>query len=140
MDIKSALLGELNVIQVAASTNAEETTKVYGRMAGITRFLYENLPSYEVAGYVVFLLVFVLSAIVYKLGFAKKLKLSQNIVIYVFLFLGCIMLTFFALFLPMIEGLIVAALILIVYKTRMWREKEKSNKLPINDSSLAPLP
>ena len=128
LDIKSALLGELNVIQVAASTNAEESTKVYERMAGITRFLYENLPSYEMAGYVVFLLVFVLSAIVYKLGFAKKLKLSQNIVIYVFLFLGCIMLTFFALFLPMIEGLIVAALILIVYKTRMWREKREEQQ------------
>ncbi|MFJ8515400.1 YlaH-like family protein [Lysinibacillus xylanilyticus] len=128
MDIKSALLGELNVIQVAASTNAEETTKVYERMAGITRFLYENLPSYDIAGFVVFLLVFVLSAIVYKLGFAKKLKLSQNIVIYVFLFLGCIMLTFFALFLPMIEGLIVAALILIVYKTRMWREKREEQQ------------
>ncbi|GAB0167338.1 YlaH-like family protein [Lysinibacillus sp. CTST325] len=128
MDIKSALLGELNVIQVAASTNAEETTKVYERMSGITRFLYENLPSYDIAGFVVFLLVFVLSAIVYKLGFAKKLKLSQNIVIYVFLFLGCIMLTFFALFLPMIEGLIVAALILIVYKTRMWREKREEQQ------------
>lgn len=128
LDIKSALLGELNVIQVAASTNAEETTKVYERMAGITRFLYENLPSYDIAGFVVFLLVFVLSAIVYKLGFAKKLKLSQNIVIYVFLFLGCIMLTFFALFLPMIEGLIVAALILIVYKTRMWREKREEQQ------------
>ncbi len=74
LDIKSALLGELNVIQVAASTNAEQTTRVYERMAGITRFLYENLPSYEIAGYVVFLLVFVLSAIVYKLGFAKKVK------------------------------------------------------------------
>ncbi len=128
LDIKSALLGELNVIQVAASTNAEETTRVYERMAGITRFLYENLPSYEIAGYVVFLLVFVLSAIVYKLGFAKKLKLSQNIVIYVFLFVGCIMLTFFALFLPMIEGLIVAALILIIYKTRMWREKREEQQ------------
>ncbi|WP_107923199.1 YlaH-like family protein [Lysinibacillus parviboronicapiens] len=128
MDIKSALLGELNVIQVAASTNAEQTTRVYERMAGITRFLYENLPSYEIAGYVVFLLVFVLSAIVYKLGFAKKLKLSQNIVIYVFLFVGCIMLTFFALFLPMIEGLIVAALILIIYKTRMWREKREEQQ------------
>lgn len=128
LDRKSALLGELNVIQVAVPANVEETTKVYGEMAGITRFLYENLPSYEVAGYVVFLLVFILCAIVYKLGFAKKLKRSQNIIIYVFLFLGCIMLTFFALFLPMIEGLIVAALILIVYKTRLWREKREEQQ------------
>ncbi|MFJ8088727.1 YlaH-like family protein [Lysinibacillus sp. NPDC095746] len=128
MDIKSALLGELNVIQVAAQTNAEETAEAYKKMAGITRFLYENLPNYDIAGYVLFALVFLLSALVYKLGFAKKLKLSQNIVIYIFLFLGCIILTFFALYLPMVEGLIVASLILIIYKTRLWREKREEQQ------------
>lgn len=128
MDIKSALLGELNVIQVAAQTNAEETAEAYKKMAGITRFLYENLPNYDIAGYVLFALVFLLSALVYKLGFAKKLKLAQNIVIYIFLFLGCIVLTFFALYLPMVEGLIVAALILIIYKTRLWREKREEQQ------------
>ena len=97
-------------------------------MSGITRYIYENMPSYEVAGYVVFILVFILSAIVYKLGFARELPLLKNIIIYTFLFLGCIMLTFFAFFLPMIEGLIVAALILIVYKSRMWREKREEKK------------
>lgn len=128
LDIKSALTGELNVIQVATTANAGETEFVFNRMAGITRFLYENLPSYNMAGYVVFILVFLLSALVYKLGFAKQLKMSQNIVIYVFLFLGCILLTFLALFLPMVEGLIVAALILIVYKTRLWREKREEQR------------
>ncbi|MDM5232068.1 MULTISPECIES: YlaH-like family protein [Lysinibacillus] len=128
MDIKSALMGELNVIQVAAQVNAKETEDAYEKMAGITRFLYENMPNYDIAGYVLFFLVFLLSAIVYKLGFAKKLKRSQNIIIYIFLFLGCILLTFFALYLPMVEGLIVAALILIVYKTRMWREKREEQQ------------
>ncbi|KOP79200.1 hypothetical protein AMS59_09220 [Lysinibacillus sp. FJAT-14745] len=126
--IKSALLGQLNFIQVAAQTNAEETADAYEKMAGITRFLYENLPTKEMAGYVLFALVFLLSALVYKLGFAKKLKLAQNIVIYIFLFLGCTLLTFFALYLPMVEGLIVAALILIIYKTRLWREKREEQQ------------
>ena len=116
----------LNFIQASVST--DETTKVYDRMSGITRYIYENMPSYEVAGYVVFILVFILSAIVFKLGFARELPLLKNIIIYTFLFLGCIMLTFFAFFLPMIEGLIVAALILIVYKSRMWREKREEKK------------
>lgn len=120
-------LGILNFIQASAPTNLSEQEFVFGRMAGITRYLYENLPSYEIAGYVVFILVFILSAIVYKLGFARgeSLGIARNIVIYVFLFLGCIVLTFLALFLPMIEGLIVAALILIVYKARRWREKSE---------------
>jgi len=121
-------MGELNVIQVAAQVNAKETEDAYEKMAGITRFLYENMPNYDIAGYVLFFLVFLLSAIVYKLGFAKKLKRSQNIIIYIFLFLGCVLLTFFALYLPMVEGLIVAALILIVYKTRMWREKREEQQ------------
>ena len=116
----------LNFIQASVST--DETTRVYDRMSGITRYIYENMPSYEVAGYVVFILVFILSAIVFKLGFARELPLLKNIIIYTFLFLGCIMLTFFAFFLPMIEGLIVAALILIVYKSRMWREKREEKK------------
>lgn len=116
----------LNFIQASVST--DETTRVYDRMSGITRYIYENMPSYEVAGYVVFILVFILSAIVFKLGFARELPLLKNIIIYTFLFLGCIMLTFFAFFLPMIEGLMVAALILIVYKSRMWREKREQEK------------
>ena len=120
-------LGVLNFIQASAPINSSEQEFVFGRMAGITRYLYENLPSYQIAGYVVFILVFILSAIVYKLGFARgeSLGIARNIVIYVFLFLGCIVLTFLALFLPMIEGLIVAALILIVYKARRWREKSE---------------
>lgn len=119
----------LNFIQASVST--DETTRVYDRMSGITRYIYENMPSYEVAGYVVFILVFILSAIVFKLGFARELPLLKNIVIYTFLFLGCIMLTFFAFFLPMIEGLIVAALILIVYKSRMWREKREEKNAAV---------
>lgn len=129
MDIKSALMGELNVIQVAAQVNAKETEDAYEKKwLELRVFLYENMPNYDIAGYVLFFLVFLLSAIVYKLGFAKKLKRSQNIIIYIFLFLGCILLTFFALYLPMVEGLIVAALILIVYKTRMWREKREEQQ------------
>lgn len=116
---------------VLASTNSAITNEhdyVFNRMSGITRYLYENLPSYEIAGYATFTLVFLLSALVYKLGFAKKLSLGKNIIIYAFLLIGCLVLTFLALFLPMIEGLIVAALILIVYKSRLWREKREEAK------------
>ncbi len=119
----------LNSIQ--ASVSIDETTKAYEKMSGITRYIYENMPSYESAGYVVFILVFILSAIVFKLGFARELPLLKNIIIYTFLLIGCIMLTFFALFLPMVEGLIVAALILIVYKSRRWREEREERKVSV---------
>lgn len=120
------LLNTINFIQASAPTDLAENEFVFSRMAGITRYIYEYMPSYQMAGYVVFFLVFILSAIVFKLGFAKNdLSLGKNIIIYIFLFIGCIVLTFLALFLPMIEGLIVAALILIVYKIRLWREKRE---------------
>lgn len=85
------------------------------------------MPNFDIAGYVLFLTIFLLSVLVYKLGFAKKLRVGQNIVIYVFLFLGCLMLTFLAFFLPVVEGLIVAALILIIYKIRLRLEKKQSS-------------
>ena len=121
-----------NFIQAAVTTNdVVKEDFVYKRMAGITRYVYENFATvseagqvdFAIPGYITFAMVFILSTIVYKLGFAKPLKTWQNIVIYIFLFVGCILLTFFAFFLPMVEGLMVAALILIVYKSRMWREK-----------------
>ena len=100
-------------------------------LTGISRLVYENAPSNIVAGYIIFFSVFILCAIVYQLGFARKLNLWQNIVVYCCLFIGCIFLTFFALSLPMIEGLIVAALILIVYKSRMWREKREEKRATV---------
>lgn len=113
---------------LASASTARETDFVFNRMSAVTRYVYEQAPTNEVAGYIIFFLVFILSAIVYKLGFAKKLSLAKNIIIYILLFLGCILLTFFALFLPMIEGLIVAAIVLILYKIRLWREKKEEKE------------
>lgn len=127
MDVQ-LIQSNVNFILASTSPATSESEFVFGRMSGITRYLYENMVSFELAGYVTFALVFVLSAIVYKLGFAKKLPVGKNLIIYIFLFVGCIVLTFLALFLPMIEGLIVAALILVVYKTRLWREKNEEKK------------
>ncbi|WP_019242454.1 MULTISPECIES: YlaH-like family protein [Bacillus] len=75
-----------------------------------------------------YFVVFVLSAVVYKLGFAKKLSLLKNIVIYVCLALGCTILTFFAAFLPMAEGLCITALFLAIYRFRLHlhRKAEKT--------------
>ncbi|WP_075617427.1 YlaH-like family protein [Paenisporosarcina indica] len=99
---------------------------VYDSMYPMARYLYETLPNFTLAGYVLYLVIFLLSAVVYKLGFAKKLKMSQSVIIYIFLLIGCIMLTFLAFFLPVVEGLIIAAVILILYKIRLYNEKKRS--------------
>ena len=72
--------------------------------------------------------VFILSTIVYKLGFAKKLPPLKNIVIYICLAFGCTILTFFAAFLPMAEGLFIIALFLGIYRFRLFlHRKAQSN-------------
>ena len=114
---------------LASAPNLSETERVFNRMSPTTRYVYENAPNNEVAGFIIFILVFILCAIVYQLGFAKKLNLLQNIIIYIFMFLGCILLTFFAIFLPMIEGLVVAAIVLLLYKLRLWREKKQEKEV-----------
>ncbi|WP_409305286.1 YlaH-like family protein [Peribacillus sp. SCS-155] len=69
--------------------------------------------------------VFLLCIIVYRLGFAKKLPLLQNAVIYFVMGLGCTILTFFAVFLPVCEGLVVAILVLAIYKLRLHNHKNE---------------
>ncbi len=68
--------------------------------------------------------IFILSAIVYNLGFARKLKLWQNVVIYILLFLGCIILNFLAVFLPVGESLMIAAIVLGLYRYRLHKERQ----------------
>ena len=137
-------MNELSMLSVLANSLSFNQTStvindefVFGRMSGIARYLYDALGTinestgevdYDVAGFVLLFVIYALSAIVFKLGFAKALPLWQNMIIYMMLFLGCIMLTFFAFFLPIVEGLLVAALILIVYKSRMWREKRENRE------------
>lgn len=73
--------------------------------------------------WMMFVAIFILSAIVYNLGFARKLKLWQNVIIYIMLFIGCIMLTFLCVFLPIGESLIIAALVLGIYRYRLHRDR-----------------
>ncbi|MGN7407663.1 YlaH-like family protein [Sporosarcina jeotgali] len=103
----------------------EDSELVATKMSGIAKLIYEMMPNFDAAGYVLFALVFLLAALVYKLGFARKIKPLQNLVIYTFLFIGCLVLTFLAFFLPIVEGLIVAALILIIYRVRRLNEHQK---------------
>ncbi|TKC18518.1 YlaH-like family protein [Robertmurraya kyonggiensis] len=78
--------------------------------------------------WLLYITIILLCVVVYKLGFARKLPMLKNVVIYSFLALGCTILTFFAVFLPIAEGLVVAALILIIYKIRLHQEKKQQSQ------------
>ena len=68
--------------------------------------------------------IFVLSVVVFKLGFAKRLPLLKTAIIYLFSGIGLHCFNFFRRFLPVGEGLVVAALILSIYKIRLHSSKK----------------
>ncbi|WP_121609394.1 YlaH-like family protein [Mesobacillus foraminis] len=87
--------------------------------------LYKVHENPDAGMWMLYLTIIMLCVVVYKLGFAKKLPLGKSILIYLFLILGCTILTFLGVFLPIAEGLVVAALILIIYKIRLHQHKKQ---------------
>ncbi|MCP3031058.1 YlaH-like family protein [Halobacillus sp. A1] len=74
-----------------------------------------------------YLVTVILAIITFKLGFARKLPLMKNIVVYSVLIIGTFLLTLIlGLNLPLAESLVVAALILGIYRFRL--HKERSNE------------
>ncbi|WP_026566322.1 YlaH-like family protein [Bacillus sp. UNC41MFS5] len=87
------------------------------------RFFIE-LTDVKTAVWLQYIYIVILAAIVYKLGFAKKLPLLKNIVIYTCLLIGCFVMLIFSYALPIAEGLAGAAVLLIMYKIRLHQTKK----------------
>ncbi|MBO1578834.1 MULTISPECIES: YlaH-like family protein [Bacillus] len=87
--------------------------------------LYNVDVNPEVGMWLLYGTMIILSALVYNLGFARKLSLLKNVVIYVVLAIGCTVLTFFGVLLPVGEGLVVAALVLGIYRLRLRQVKKQ---------------
>ncbi len=88
------------------------------------RFFIE-LTNIETGVLLQYFFIVILTVIVYRLGFAKKLPLLKNVIIYFCLCAGCLIMLFFSYALPIAEGLGVAALILIIYKIRLHQSKKQ---------------
>ena len=78
------------------------------------------------AVWIYYIAIIILSIIVYNLGFAKKLSIGKNIIIYVSLVIGSLLLLILSYQLPVVESLLVAALVLGVYKIRLRRHKQEN--------------
>lgn len=75
--------------------------------------------------------IVVLSIIAYNLGFSHKLPLLKSLVVYAVLFLGCTILSFLGVFLPIAEGLAVICAVLLIYRIRRYIENKNKNKKSI---------
>lgn len=71
-----------------------------------------------------YLLILVLSAVVYKLAFAIKLPILKSLIIYLLLAFGCTVLTFLGAFLPVAEGLAIATILLFLSRMRAKKKHE----------------
>ncbi|MDM5213524.1 YlaH-like family protein [Peribacillus sp. RS7] len=87
--------------------------------------LYRVDENPEAGMWYLYLTIFGLCILVYQLGFAKKLPLLKNVVIYAVMALGCTLLSFFAVFLPMGEALIIASLVLGIYRFRLHNSRKE---------------
>ena len=91
------------------------------------QFLLNNEYTAHYASLILYVTIVVLSFIVYKLGFARKLPPLKALVIYMFLMVGDIILTFLAYQQPIVGVLIIATIVLCIYKIRLMQTKKKDN-------------
>lgn len=73
-------------------------------------------------------IVAILNIIVFNLGFARKLPLLKNMIVYIALLIGSFVLTFLAIGLPIAEGLMIASIVLIIYKIRLHQTKKANHQ------------
>lgn len=71
--------------------------------------------------------VVALCVIVYQLGFAKKLPVLKSAVVYTMLVIGCFVMTIFAERFPIVECLMVIAIVFGGYKLRLRRAKKNGD-------------
>lgn len=69
----------------------------------------------------------VLLAVVYKLGFAKRLPILKSLIVYIILAIGALPLAFLGIALPLVEALLMATIVLIIVRIRMNKSKSNSN-------------
>lgn len=79
--------------------------------------------------WIFYVMNFILSAIAYQLGFAKKLPIAKNIIVYILLMIGTFVITIFStvMRMPTIECLIIIILVLGIYRFRLHRERKNRN-------------
>lgn len=90
--------------------------------------------NFEFVFWSMFIIITILSIIVFNLGFARKLPLFKNIIVYAVMLFGNMFITFFALTLPIIESLGIAALILGIYKLQLNRHKRETEDSELEES------
>ena len=87
-------------------------------------FIYENYGAENIIT-IFYVVNLILAAIAYKLGFARELPIWKNVLVYIMLAIGNIILTLFSLVkFPITEVLIIITAVLSIYRFRLHRERK----------------
>lgn len=78
--------------------------------------------------WIMYFINLILSAIAYKLGFARKLSMGKSIFVYAMLFVGNYITTIFSIMkMPMTESLVLIVIVLAIYRTRLHFQRKRDN-------------
>ncbi|SDY61881.1 YlaH-like family protein [Thermoactinomyces sp. DSM 45892] len=76
-----------------------------------------------------YVIIFVLTAIIYQSTFATRLSLRKNLLVYLFLAIGCFVITVMqVLGFPMIQALLITVVLIVVTKVRLTISKRNESK------------
>ncbi|WP_087973059.1 YlaH-like family protein [Oceanobacillus rekensis] len=95
------------------------------------RFVFDlvvDINGIENIFWVFYVMNFILCAIAYELGFARKLPLGKAIFVYLMLLIATYILTIFTtvMRMPTVESLFVIILILAIYRIRLHKQRQTS--------------
>ncbi|MGJ9458565.1 YlaH-like family protein [Oceanobacillus sp. CF4.6] len=93
------------------------------------RFVFDlvvEINGIENIFWIFFVMNFVLCAVAYELGFARKLPIGKAIFVYLMLLIGTYILTIFTtvMRMPTVESLLVIILVLAIYRIRLHRQRK----------------
>lgn len=126
----SLLIGVTIMYLAASNGNVSPDMTPIAEWLGAT-----NPENFLMSFMVMYVIINVLSILVFNLGFARKLPVLKTVVVYAMMFFGNIFMTFLALSLPIIESLFIAALVLGIYKLQLRRHKKEEQVSTENKSS-----
>ncbi|EGL82470.1 hypothetical protein CathTA2_2009 [Caldalkalibacillus thermarum TA2.A1] len=86
----------------------------------IANYIYQ-LTDPPLAFFLLYLVIVILMAIAYKLGFARKLPVLKQAIVYLVLAVGCLILAFMGYVIPIADILVITVIVLAIVRYRMTR-------------------
>ncbi|RKD75500.1 MULTISPECIES: YlaH-like family protein [Sinobaca] len=111
------------------STNSGDIAVTQDQLSWTAGML--GIHEYPITGFwLLYAAVVIMCILVFNMGFARKLPLLKNVIVYSALLIGALPLTIFAIGMAVVESLFAAAVVLAIYRLRLKRHKQEQNQQP----------